>query len=252
MPGGVHQPVTASQDEPGRTGAAGLAEQVRQPIAAIVPCTADAAPEGPTEGSLTVLQVCMVGVLAQVGKDPDAVVTDGHFQAAGPGGLSGVRLGGDKSASRTTPMANGVVDEFPDTAGDLGTWGHAKVGNGEKPYALTHLVGSIRGQQGGLKERRAEIAPVIERNGSDNSGAFRKLGQEVHPLQVGGDTTVGGEKQNAVARHDRSSLSERRHGGEVKWADELQPRGVDGEGFLRVPVEDQVSTEQRVASGEFE
>ncbi|MDX2758173.1 hypothetical protein [Streptomyces europaeiscabiei] len=137
--------MAASQDEPGRARAAGLAKQVGQPIATTIPGTADAAPEGPTECSLAVLQVGVIGVLAQVGKDSDAVVADGYFQAAGSGGLSGVRLGGDESASRTAPMTDGVVDELTDAARDLSTGGRTKVGNSEKSYALTYVVGSIRG-----------------------------------------------------------------------------------------------------------
>jgi hypothetical protein len=96
------------------------------------------------------------------------------------------------------------------------------------------------------------IAPVVERNRPDDSGTLGKPGKEVHPLQVGGDAAVGGETQHALARHGRSSLSERGYGGEVEWTDELQPRGVDGEELTGAMVENQVSTEQRVASGEFE
>ncbi|MCH0561163.1 hypothetical protein [Streptomyces sp. MUM 16J] len=149
-------------------------------------------------------------------------------------------------------MTDGIVDQLTDTAGDLSTWGRTKVGNSEKTYALTYVVGGIRGQESGLKESRAMVTPIVERNGSDDSDTFGKLGEEVHPLQVGDDTRIGGETQHTLAGHDRSGLGECGYGGEVEWADELQLRGVDGEGLARAAVENQVSAEQRVASDEFE
>ncbi|MFJ5640718.1 hypothetical protein [Streptomyces sp. NPDC093223] len=187
-----------------------------------------------------------------MGEDPDAVVADGYLQATGSSGLSGVRLGSYIGTTRAAPMADGIVDQLTDAAGNLSTRGRTKVGNREKTYALTYVVGGVRGQESGLKESRAMVTPVVERNGSDDRGALGKLGEEVHPLQVRGDTRIGGETKHTLTGHDRSSLSECGYGCEVEWTDELQPRGVDGEGLAGAAVENQVSAEQRVASDEFE
>lgn len=208
MSGGSHKPVPTSQDKPGWPGAAGLTEQVGQPVATTSPGTADATAEGPTECSFTVRQVGVVGVSAQMGEDPNAVVADGYFQATGSSGLSGVRLGSYIGTPRAAPMTDGIVDQLTDTAGDLSTRRRTKVGNSEKTYALTYVVGGLRGQESGLKESRAMVTPVVERNGPDDSGALGKLGEEVHPLQVGGDTRIGGETQHTLAGHDRSGLGE--------------------------------------------
>ncbi|MBQ0850598.1 hypothetical protein J8N05_20750 [Streptomyces sp. BH-SS-21] len=153
--------------------------------------------------------------MTQVGQDPDAVVADAYLQTAGSRRFSGVRLRGDKGARRTASVTGRVVDEFANASGDLRTWRRTKVGDSKQAYALTYSVRGAWGEQRGLKKSRVAIATIVERNCPDDSCALGKPGEEVHTLQVRGYATIGGETRNALARHDRSGLRERRHDGEV-------------------------------------